>query len=242
MKKNGVQAEKTILAAEARVLFGKKNKVLRKKGLLPANIFGSGFASQSISINYRDFSKVFRKSGETGVIYIKTEKEEIPTLVKTTQRDPIESKLLHVDFRKVDLSIKIEAEVPLNFVGIAPAVNQGGVLITQTTKLLVEALPQHIPHQIDIDVSILKEIGNEIKVADLKPNEEYLVKSEAEKVIISVTAHKEESVVAETTAAAAPEVLTAKPEGEAEGGEEATKAEKPSAGADAAKPAKEKKE
>lgn len=241
MKKTNVQAEKLTLAAQTRVLFGKKNRLLRRQGLLPANIFGSGFASQSISINYKDFSKIFRKSGETGIIYITTDKAEVPTLVKTIQRDPIESKLLHVDFRKVDLDKKIEAEVPLVFVGIAPAVNQGGVLINQTVKLIIEALPQDIPHQIDIDISGLTEIGKEIKVGDLKLSDAYTVKTAPENVIVSVTAHKEESIVAETTAAAAPEVLTAKPDEEAAEGETGEKkAAAPEAGA--AKPAKEKKE
>ncbi len=241
MKKTDVQAEKLTLAAQKRVLFGKKNRLLRRQGLLPANIFGSGFASQSISINYKDFSKIFRKSGETGIIYITTDKTEVPTLVKTIQRDPIESKLLHVDFRKVDLDKKIEAEVPLVFVGIAPAVNQGGVLINQTVKLIIEALPQNIPHQIDIDISGLTEIGKEIKVGDLKLSDAYTVKTAPENVIVSVTAHKEESIVAETTAAAAPEVLTAKPDEEATEGETGEKkAAAPEAGT--AKPAKEKKE
>lgn len=214
MKKNAVQGEKLTLSAQNRVLFGKKNKALRKQGLLPANIFGSNFASQSISINYKDFSKIFRKSGETGIIYITTEKSEIPTLVKTLQRDPIENKLLHVDFRKVDLDKKIEAEVPLVFIGTAPAVNQGGVLINQTVRLLIEALPQNIPHQIDVDISVLTEVGKEIKVGDLKLSKEYTVKTPLENVVVSVTAHKEESIVAETTAAATPEVLTAKPDEE----------------------------
>ncbi len=241
MKKHNVQDGKAVLEAQVRVLFGKKNRFLRKQGLLPANVFGSGFTSQSISINYKDFSSIFRKSGETGIIYIAIDKTEIPTLVKTIQRDPIESKLLHVDFRKVDLDKKIEAEVPLALIGIAPAVNQGGVIINQTTKVLVEALPQDIPHQIDVDISILSEIGKEIKVGDLKQSDVYVIKTAPENVIVSVTAHKEESIVAETAVAAAPEVLTAKPEEETageEGGEKkATASEAP-----AAKPAKEKKE
>jgi large subunit ribosomal protein L25 len=217
MKKAQTEKKKTVLDAKVRTVFGKKNKNLRKAGLLPANIYGTKFSSLAISVNYIEFKRTFRIVGETGVVYIKTEKEEIPTLITSLQRDPLEGLVLHADFRKVDLSIKIEAEVPLTFVGIAPAVNAGGVILTQTDKVTVEALPQDIPNHIEIDLSVLKEIGAEIKVSDIPVNTTYIIKTDPTKVLLSVTAHKEESVIAETTAAAAPEVLTAKPDAAVEG-------------------------
>lgn len=216
MKKAQTQKEKMILAAQLRTTFGKKNKNLRKQGLLPANIYGTNFTSQAIAVNYIEFKRTYKQVGETGIVYIKTEKDEVPTLVTSLQRDPLESLVLHVDFRKVDLNIKIEAEVPLTFVGAAPAVNAGGVILTQTDKVTVEALPQNIPHNIEVDLSALTEVGSEIKVGQIPTNELYVVKTDPEKVVVSVTAHKEESVIAETTAAAAPEVLTAKPDAEGE--------------------------
>ena len=217
MKKVQTEKKKTVLGATVRTVFGKKNKKLRKEGLLPANIYGTGFISQAITVNYVEFKRIFRTVGETGIVYIKTEKDEIPTLITSLQRDPIGGLVLHADFRKVDLNIKIEAVVPLTFTGIAPAVNTGGVILTQTDKITVEALPQDIPNHIEIDLSVLKEIGEEIKVSDIPSDPKYLIKTEVTKVLVSVTAHKEESVIAETTAAATPEVLTAKPDEVVEG-------------------------
>jgi len=109
-------------------------------------------------------SKNIQSCWRNGCCLLKTEKEEVPTLITSLQRDPIEGHVLHVDFRKVDLDKKIEAEVPLTFVGIAPAANAGGVILTQTDKVTVEALPQDIPNHIEIDLSGLAEIGAEIKV------------------------------------------------------------------------------
>jgi large subunit ribosomal protein L25 len=212
--KKGTEKEKVVLSAQARTVLGKKNKQLRKQGLLPANVFGPDFASQSLSVNYVEFRRIFRHVGETGVVYLKTEKDEIPTLITAIQRHPLDGTVLHADFRKIDLKKKIEAVVPLTFVGVSPAVNAGGVILTQTDKVTVEALPQDIPNHIEVDISVLKEIGNELKVSDLGTNAAYVITTEPTKVVVSVTAHKEESVVAETTAAAAPEVITAK-EGEA---------------------------
>ncbi|PIY71958.1 50S ribosomal protein L25 [Candidatus Roizmanbacteria bacterium CG_4_10_14_0_8_um_filter_33_9] len=220
MKKSAKTSdEKTILEVTPRTIFGKKLKQLRREAIIPANIFGTGFTSKSISVPSSQFLKVYKKAKETGIVYLKLEDKEIPTLIKLIQKHPINSQVLHVDFRKVDLTVKIATEVPVHIMGVSEAVAQkGGVLLTLSERLSVEALPQNIPHHIEVDISLLKEIGQEIKVKDLLVSQKYSIKDDGEKTIVSITAHKEESVIAETAATATPEVITAKPEEGAEAG------------------------
>ncbi|MFA6532953.1 MAG: 50S ribosomal protein L25 [Patescibacteria group bacterium] len=223
MKKSNVSSGKVSLKAESRTVFGKKLNKVRKQGLVPGNIFGPDFKSKSISVVYKELVKTYKQVGETGIVYITVDKENIPVLIKTIQKHPLSSSLLHVDFRKIDLLKKIETNVPVKTIGVSEAVTQkAGVLLLQSDTLLVEALPEDIPSSIDVDISIIKEIGQEIKVADLKKSDKYVVKTPVEKVIVAVIAHKEESIVPET-AVAAPEIITeAAKEGEeapAEGGE-----------------------
>lgn len=214
---------KLTLRSSVRTVLGKKVKQLRKEGLIPGNIFGNNFTSTAINFQYKDFLSVYRVARETGIVYVQTDKEteEIPTLVKNVQKHPVKDTILHVDFRKVNLKEKVSAEVPVEITGQSEAVAQkGGVLLTQSNSLLIEALPQNIPHAISVDISVLKEIGSEIKVKDLSKSTSYEIKEDAEKVVISVVAHKEESITPETTTAA-PEVITeAKPEETAEEGKE----------------------
>ena len=200
--------EKTKLSAQIRTLTGKKAKKLRKQGLIPANIYGPEFKSTSISINFREFLNTYKIAKETGIVYLQLEKDEIPVLIKHIQKHPISDQILHVDFRKIDLKKKIETEVPVKVVGTSEAVSQkGGVLLNQSEFLLVEALPEDIPQEIEVDISSIKDIGQEIKVADLKKSDKYMIKTSPDKVVVSVIAHKEESVTPETTAAQ-PEVIT----------------------------------
>ncbi len=206
--------EKIILDVNKRELIGKKAKKLRKQGLILANIFGENFNSQSISVNFKDFIRVFKTVKETGIVYLRLDKEEIPCLVKNIQYHPVNNNILHVDFRKIDLKKKIETEVPVKIINQSEAVTQkGGVLLVQTENLLIEALPEDIPQHIEVDISFIKEIGQEIKVSDLSISDKYQIKSSPDKVIVSVIAHKEESVTPETTTAQ-PEVISEKPEGE----------------------------
>jgi len=205
---------KLVLKVEPRNIFGKKLKTIRKEGVAPGNIYGQDFKSTAVSFNLKEFINVYKTAGETSVVYLQLKEKQIPTLIKNLQRHPVTDKLLHVDFRKIDLKKKVEAEVPVKVIGVSEAVTQkAGVLLIQSETLLVEALPEDIPSHFDIDISQIKEIGQEIKVVDLKKSDNYEIKTPAEKVVVSVIAHKEESVAPETTAAA-PEILTEK-EGEA---------------------------
>ena len=216
--------KKHTLKVEKRVVFGKKLNNLRKQGVVPANIYGTDFKSTSVSVNYKDFVKSYKIAKETAVVYLDLDKTEIPVLIKSLQKHPVNDSLLHVDFRKIDLSKKVVTDVPVKTTGVSEAVTQkGGVLLLQSELLTVEALPSDIPQEIMIDVSILKEIGSEIKVADLAKSDKYEFKTAPEKVVVSVVAHKEESITPDTTVAA-PEVLTEAAPAEGEAVEGATPA------------------
>lgn len=229
-------SDKFHLDATVRTVFGKNLKKLRHQGVVPANVFGPGYKSKSVTVPLKEFSKIYKLAEETGIIYLKIEKEEVPVLIRGAQRHPVSHLLLHIDFRKIDLKQKMETEVPVKTIGDSEAVNQkGGVLLTQSHTVLIESLPEDIPHEIEVDISSIKEIGGEIKVADLTKSDKYTVKDDPEKVLVSVIAHKEESLVAETTAAEV-EITTEVPkEGEeaeaTEGKEEGKKEEaKPAEG------------
>lgn len=202
---------KLILSVKERTLFGKKLKKLRKEKYIPSNIYGQGFKSKAVSIDTKEFIRVYKIAKETGVVYAKLDQDEIPILIKNLQRHPVNDTILHIDLRKIDLKKSIETEVPVKIVGTSEAVSQkGGVLLTHSETLMIEALPEHIPHEIVVDIGNLKEIGQEIKVADLPKSPHYGIKNPAEKVVISVVEHKEESVTPETAQPVAPEVLTEK--------------------------------
>lgn len=218
MKKSANSTDKVSLKVEPRQIFGKKLNKIRRQGLVPGNVYGPDFKSQSVSVSQKDLVRTYKKVGETGVVYLSLDKENIPVLIKTVQKHPVSGFLLHIDFRKIDLSKKIETAVPVKTIGVSEAVSQkAGVLMILSDTLLVEALPEDIPSHIEVDIAVIKEIGQEVKVADLKKSDKYVIKTPVEKVVVSVIAHKEESIVPET-AVAAPEIITeAAPEGTEEG-------------------------
>ena len=215
--------EKIKINVEPRKIIGKKVKSLRKEGLLPANIFGKDLKSKAIQVQEKEFHKTFKLAGETGVVEVRVKDETYPALIHNVQRNPVTDKVTHVDFHKVNLKEKITAHVPIKLVGESPAEKSGVGLILQTiNEIEVESLPVDIPHEIELDISDLSEIGQTIHVKNLKVDKEKVeIKNDPEEVVVSVqTAEMKEEP--EQVEAPAPEEVEAIAE---KGEEESAEAE-----------------
>lgn len=193
--------DKILLSVEKRDLLGKKVRLIRAEGKLPANIYGKDMPSMAIQIDGKEFKKALHAAGLTQVIYLSVDKQEIPTMIQNVQTDPVSDLYIHADFKKVNLMQKLEAQVPVVIVGESEAVAQNkGDMMTLVNSLYVEALPTDMPQEIEVDVSGLKEIGDEVKIADLKKSGNFTITDDAETVIVRIAEHKEESLEPETEA------------------------------------------
>ncbi|OGY25544.1 MAG: hypothetical protein A2Z11_03915 [Candidatus Woykebacteria bacterium RBG_16_43_9] len=223
---------KLSIAVEPRKILGKKVKRMRSEGLLPANLFGKDIKSESLQVQEKDFRKLFKEAGETGVVEVKIKDKSYPALIHNVQKDPATDKSIHVDFHKVNLKEKITAHVPVKLIGEAPAEKSGvGLLLQIINEIEVESLPNDIPPQIEVDALKLEEVGQTIHVKDLKIDTSKVeVKSDPEDVVVSVqTAEMKEEAVEEAPAPEEVEAIAEKGE-EEEAGEkkEEGKEEQPS--------------
>jgi len=196
------------LTVEKRTITGRKAKTLRREGLLPANLYGQNIKSQALKLNYQDFLTIFKKTGESGLINLAIGKSKStqPVLVGDIQIDPVTDKILHVDFRQVDLTKKAQVTVPIELVGHAPGAEEGeGILIQPLSEVEVEALPEKLPDHLEADVSSLKEINDAIRIADLEAGKEITILADKEEVVAKLEAPTEEEE--EPTPAEEPTVI-----------------------------------
>ena len=183
------------LVAEERKILGRKVKKLRREGILPANLFGKGIKSQSLQIPLNDFEKVYKETGETGLIDLKIGEKSHPVLVHNLQIHPKSGNLLHVDFHEVSLTEKTTAKVPVILSGEAPAVTQGlGILLQPISEIEVEALPQDLPENILVDISKLEAVDQAITVADLPRDSKITLKAEPEEIVVKIGPLEKEEV------------------------------------------------
>jgi large subunit ribosomal protein L25 len=171
------------------------NDYLRKNGLIPAIIYGSGFESEQVSVSAKEFEKVFKAAGEstTVTLSISGKNKKIDALIHEVQHDPVTYRPMHVDFLAIDTSKPITVSVPLEFTGTAPAVKAGlGTLVKVMHEMEITALAKDLPHSISVDVSSLETLDSNISVKDIKlPNGVTAVAKEAE-IVAAVAAQKEE--------------------------------------------------
>ena len=162
-------SNKIELNAQNREVLGSGVKKLRRDGYVPAVLYGKGQEPLPLQVSLKDFNKAFKMAGESTLVYVNVGGQSYPTLIHDVSRDTLTDGILHADFYKVRLDEKIKTNVPVVFVGESPAVKDlGGIFVRNVNELEVEALPQNLPHELKIDISILKNFGDKITVKDLK--------------------------------------------------------------------------
>jgi large subunit ribosomal protein L25 len=226
------------LVAQPRTQFGREVKQLRVKGLVPGELYGFGVKIEHVSVPMKEFMKLYKKAGESTLVDLMIDGKKHPVLINDVQFNPITDEIESVDFYQVRLDQKIRLKVPVNFVGEAPAVKEkGGVLVKALSEIEVEALPTEIPHQLEVNLKSLTDIGTSFAVSQITVPAGVRVLVDPTFVVVTVTARMTEEQEAALSAAA--DVSTIKTEGEEkkEKAAEAAPAEEGAAAAPAAKPA-----
>ena len=196
------------LTAKNREILGKKVKSLRREGFIPAELFGRGLGNRHLAVSEKEFNKIYGMAGEHTLINVLTEGgEKLPALITDVSREPISGKLLSIDLHQVKMDEKIQAKVPIEFTGVAPAVKSGFVVVKVLKEIEVEALPASIPPKFEINLSGLEKAGDGIDVKDIKVPNGVEILSALEAAIVTVTEKQKEEVAppppAETAAAEA---------------------------------------
>ena len=145
---------------------------LRQQGFIPAVLYGHKIETIGLMVPEKEFDKLYKKIGENTMIELVWEsgakKEKRPVLIHEVQHDYLKGKTMHIDFYQVRLDEKIKTHIPLQFVGESFAVkNLSGILIKSLQEIEVEALPQELPHALEVDLSKLENFEANIMAKDL---------------------------------------------------------------------------
>lgn len=218
--------EELKLKATKRDVLGKKNRFLRRQGVTPTHLFGHNVSSLALQCDTLDLKQVLERAGTTRLVSLSVtgEKGAKTVFVKEIQQDPFTKQLIHVDFYQIKKGQKMTMNVPIVLVGESPALKGKGRLLTHgTTELTIACLPEKVPPQIDVDISVLEDVDDAIFVKDLTVGAGIDVNNDPDQLVVKIS---EVSL----RAAAAAEALEGE-EAEVEGGAEAEAGE---AGAGAA--------
>ena len=181
--------EQIELKTQKRTVLGKKVKSLRLEGLIPAVLYGHETESLPLQVEERELDRVLAQAGEHRLIALKIGRSRKSQMVLTrdVQWDVIARRPIHVDFYAVVMTEKVTTEVPLVFVGEAPAAEAVGVMVLQgLDEIEIECLPGDLIGAIEVDLSGLKEIDQAIYVKDLRVPPAVEILTDAEEIVAKV--------------------------------------------------------
>jgi large subunit ribosomal protein L25 len=215
------------LKAELRKEQGTRNMVrLRGQGRIPAVIYGAERKEATpLSVDSKDFLNLLHK-GER-VLVLKIGDQTAQVLIKAVQYDHLGDFILHVDFNELRAGQTVQVRIPVVLKGTPKGQAEAGVLSHVLHEVEVECQPTAIPEKITLEVDAL-EIGDSLKVSDLKLPAGVKVLTPGTDVVAACIAPRAEEVAAPTPAeggALEPEVLMEKKPEEGEGAEGAAKPE-----------------
>ncbi len=176
------------LTAETRTAKGKKNRRLRKTGIVPGIVYGPADDPVSVQFKYREVEVMLMNAGGTNLIDIVVDGgKTYPSLARDVQRDVVRGDILHVDFLAVDENQKIRVDIPIVIEGTSPVIaSREGILITGPSTVTLEVFPSDIRNRIVVDLSELEFVGAEILVRDLKFKEGVTVINEPTEMIAKI--------------------------------------------------------
>ena len=199
--------EEVLINAEKRNVVGKQVKALRRQGILPGVIYGRHIEAFPIQMDAHNAALILDKLTASSLITLDVDGEKFSVLMRDRQRDVIFGDLLHVDFLVVSLTEKLRATIELKLVGEAPVADNPEVVVTQVLNdIEIEAFPQDLPEVIEVDISTLEIVDDEITVADLDLGENIAILTDPDETIVSVGYVAQEEV-AEEAEVVEPEVV-----------------------------------
>ena len=177
-------------------------KDLRRDDVIPCVVYGNDTENTPIQCSHKALLNAYRQAGASTLVELTVNGKKLPVLFHAIDFHPVTEAIMHVDFYAVDMKKEIEAKVPVQFIGEAPAVKDlGGVLVTTLDHVTVTCLPTNLPQNLTVDISDLKEFGDAITIAALQIPEGVVISEEPTTVLVTIQeprrAEEEETAEAE---------------------------------------------
>jgi large subunit ribosomal protein L25 len=231
------------LVAEPRETRGKNAaRRLRVEHKSPGVLYGTGGDPVALTVSPKEVTKILMSSSGFNTIFnLDVQGQVTPVIILDWQTHPIKGNLLHVDLKRVDLTKKLNVNVPVQTTGEPAGVKlQGGHYELVNREVEIEVLPDDIPEHFTLDVSGMK-LNESVRAKDIPMTGSMRLLSDPELVISHVVSLRAEEAADGEAKATEPEVAKKGKKEEAAPAAKAAKGAAPAAKAPAAKAAAPKK-
>ena len=187
--------ENVILEANERKNTNKQTRnSLRNQGRVLGTFYSKRVKPISIDVSRQSIHPLVFTSKTNLISLNLKDHDKYECVIKNVQFDPVSDKVIHFDLMGVTRGEKIQLEIPLQLIGNAIGIKDGGILQQSLYKIDVECLPKNIPQYLDIEISDLA-LGDSIHVSDLS-YDNITILSVPESIVVSVNHPRVEEEVA----------------------------------------------
>ena len=143
---------------------------VRRQAQVPGVVYGNGEAPQNISLYTNELVNLMQHGRFLStVIDLDMDGAKTRVIPREVQLDPVNDKLVHVDFQRIGPSARIRVNVPVRFIneGLSPGLKRGGVLNIVRHEIEVTCPADAIPDHFEFNLEGL-EIGRSIHISAIK--------------------------------------------------------------------------
>ena len=192
------EREEITVRAELRGGRGKNDaRRLRARGMVPLTIYGGEGEPVSAAAPLRELAAILRSGAGHNAIFTLDVDGVGPSEVMFLDRqiDPVKSRLIHADLRRLVHGQEIEVTVRIELEGEPAGVSEGGggILEQLLREVEIRCRPNIIPDSISADVSGLG-VHDMLHVSDLQVGEGITVLTDPETAVATVAVVREEQV------------------------------------------------
>ena len=206
------ERQEITVRAELRAGRGKNDsRRLRARGLVPLTVYGGEGEPIAAAAPLAELAAILRSgAGHNAIFTLDVDgvgASEVMFLDR--QIDPVRSRLIHADLRRLVRGQEIEVSVRLELEGEPEGVREGeGILEQLLREVEIRCRPSIIPDFITVDVSNLG-AHEVLHVSDIKVDEGIAIITDPETAVATVATVREEPVeeVAAAEEVAEPEVI-----------------------------------
>ncbi len=182
---------------------------LRKRGLIPAIIYGHKQAVVPVTLSRDDATRMIKTPGHLAELDLDGTTEVV--LIRDVQWDHLGKEVLHLDFARVNAEEVIETEVTLELRGHVSGEAASGQLEQVVHSLPIKCPAGAIPDSIKVDISELQ-LDQGIHVRELKLPPNVTVDADPELLLVHIVTRAAETAAAEGTEGGPTQPEVIKPE------------------------------
>lgn len=145
-------------------------RAVRRNAQVPGIVYGDGKPPQNIALASNELVNVINRGRFlSSIIELDIDGAKTRVIPREVQKDPVNDKLVHVDFQRVGAGARIRVNVPVRFVNeaLSPGLKRGGVLNIVRHEVEVTAPADRIPEFFEFNLEGL-EIGRSIHISATK--------------------------------------------------------------------------